>query len=240
MENQAQFNPAAFVQGLAEKTAQKGCRIFTNTPVHHIEKGAPHLLETPKGKVRASKVILATHTPKGVYGLHTELFPHREYAIAVKLGSGEYPEGIFWDTEAKNHQSIRSYESAEGKFLVLVGQHHKVGQAEEQKDYFGELEKNARRNFDVASVAYRWSAQHYKPADGLPYIGECSDDNIFVATGFSTDGLTYGVVAAMLFKDLLTGKENPCAKIYDPKRFTPLKSAKEFIKGNLNVALAVS
>lgn len=236
VKNQAQFNPAAFVKGLASKIDKKRCRIFTQTTVYHIEKGETHVLETPNAKVRASKIILATHTPKGVYALQTELYPHREYAIAAKLKSGNYPEGIFWDTEATNHQSVRSYENENGKFLVLVGQHHKVGQEDDEKDYFGELENNARKNFDIKSIPYKWSAQHYKPADGLPYIGESSDDNIFVATGFSTDGLTYGVVSAIIFRDLLTGRKNNWTEIYDPGRFTPLKSAKNFIKGNINVA----
>lgn len=235
VENQAQFNPAAFVSGLAQKVDKNNCRIYENTPVHHIEKGSPHILLTPNGKIKAPKVVMATHSPKGVYSLHTALYPHREYALAAKLKSGEYPEGIFWSTDSKTHASLRSYKTAEGTFLITVGYHHKVGQEDPDKDYFGDLEKNLKRNYDVESVDYRWSAQHYKPADGLPYIGESTDDNIFVATGFSTDGLTYGVVSAMIFRDLLTGKENEWAHIYRAKRFTPVKSAKSFIKENLNV-----
>lgn len=234
VENQAQFNPAAFVSGLAQNV-NNNCRIYENTPVHHIEKGASHVLHTPNGKVKASKVILATHTPKGVYGLHTTLFPHREYALAARLRSGNYPEGIFWSAESKTHPSLRSYETEEGKFLITVGYHHKVGQEDKDKDYFGDLEKNLRKYYDVDAVEYRWSAQHYKPADGLPYIGESTDDRIYVATGFSTDGLTYGVVSALIFRDLLTGRDNEWTEIYKAKRFTPLKSAKPFLKENLNV-----
>lgn len=235
VENQAQFNPAAFVAGLAQEIDQNRCRIYENTPVHHIEKGSLHTLLTPNGKVTASKVVLATHSPKGVYALHTAIYPHREYALAVKLKSGEYPEGIFWSTSSTTHPSLRSYDTADGRFLITVGYHHKVGQEDPEKDYFGDLEKNLRKNYDVEEVVYKWSAQHYKPADGLPYIGESSDDNIYIATGFSTDGLTYGVVSAMIFRDLLTGKENKWAETYKAKRFTPLKSAKPFIKENLNV-----
>ncbi|MDT0646457.1 FAD-dependent oxidoreductase [Zunongwangia sp. F260] len=235
VENQAQFNPAAFVAGLAQKVDQNYCSIYENSPVHHIEKGSLHVLHTPTAKVRAKKVVLATHSPKGIYGLQMAIFPHREYALAARLRSGDYPEGIFWSAESKTHPSLRTYETEEGKFLITVGYHHKVGQADENKDYFGDLEKNLKRHYDVDTVAYKWSAQHYKSSDGLPYIGESTDDNIFVATGFSTDGLTYGVVSALIFRDLFTGKENNWAEIYKAKRFTPLKSAKSFIKENLNV-----
>lgn len=235
VENQAQFNPSAFVTGLAQRVENENCRIYENTPVHHIEKGEPHILHTPNARVKASKVILATHTPKGVYALQTAIYPYREYALAAKLKSGNYPDGIFWSTDSKTHPSLRSYETEEGKFLITVGYHHKVGQEDSEKDYFGDLEKNLRRNYDVESVAYKWSAQHYKSSDGLPFIGESTDDNIFVATGFSTDGLTYGVVSAMIFRDIFTGKSNRWAEVYKAKRFTPLKSAKTFIKENVNV-----
>lgn len=235
VENQAQFNPSAFVTGLAQKVENENCRIYEDTPVYHIEKGEPHILHTPGAKVKAAKVILATHTPKGVYALQTAIYPYREYALAAKLKSGDYPEGIFWSTDSKTHPSLRSYETEEGKYLITVGYHHKVGQEDPEKDYYGDLEKNLRRNYDVESVAYKWSAQHYKSSDGLPFIGESTDDNIFVATGFSTDGLTYGVVSAMIFRDLLTGKSNTWAEVYKAKRFTPLKSAKTFIKENVNV-----
>lgn len=236
VEDQAQFNPAAFVRGLAQKIVGESCRIYEDSPVQKIEAGEEPVLTTPGGKVRAKKVILATHIPKGIYKVQTAVYPHREYAIAVKLNSGNYPEGIFWDSESKIHKSIRSYKNENGQFLLMVGGHHKVGQAEDYQEYFEALERQARTYFDVASVIYKWSAQHYKPSDGLPFIGKSSDDNVYYATGFSTDGLTYGVMSAIIFGDLLQGRENEWAKLYAADRFTPLKSAKTFIKENKNVA----
>lgn len=236
VERQAQFNPAAFVRGLAEKIDARNCQIYENTNVHHIEKGDNLVLSTQKGTVTAKKVILATHSPKGIYGVQTAIFPYREYAIAAKLNSGDYPEGIYWDTEATFHTSMRSYKNDNGNYMLVLGGDHKVGQEDNYDRFFGKLEQHARKLFDVSNIEYKWSAQHYKPADGLPYIGESSDDNIYFATGFSTDGLTYGVLSAMIFNDLLSGRENEWAKLYKASRFTPVKSAKNYIKENINVA----
>ena len=237
VERQAQFNPAAFVRGLAQNVRTANCQIFEHTPVQDIEKGEKKILSTPHGKVTAKKVILATHTPKGFYALQTAIYPYREYAIAAKLRSGSFPDGIYWDTEAKSHHSLRCYNTAEGNYVLLVGMHHKVGQPKKKtEEYFAELEKRAYKFFDIASVDYRWSAQHYKPSDGLPFIGESADDDIYVATGFSTDGLTYGVMSAMILNDTINDRQNPWAETYKASRFTPLKSAKEYIKENLNVA----
>ena len=236
VENQAQFNPSAFVTSLAEKVDKTNCRIFENSPVYHIEKEEELTLSTPKGTVTAQKVILATHSPKGIYAVHTALYPYREYAMAAKLNSGDFPDGIYWDTEADFHTSIRTYKKDGNSYVIMLGGHHKVGQEDDYTRFYDKLEQNIRKFYDISSIDYKWSAQHYKPADGLPYIGESKDDNIYFATGFSTDGLTYGVLSAMIFDDILNNRENAWADLYKAKRFTPVKSAKEYIKENINVA----
>jgi glycine/D-amino acid oxidase-like deaminating enzyme/nitrite reductase/ring-hydroxylating ferredoxin subunit len=235
IENQAQFNPASYVKGLAKKINRQNCQIYANTPVLEIKKGTPFVLLTPEGKITASKIVLATHTPKGVLMVQTVLGPYREYAMAAKLFGGDYPEGIFWSTDPVHHASIRSFRTKTDSYLIIIGEDHKVGQADDHEIFFNKLEDYARSRFDISTVDYRWSAQHYKPADGLPYIGESSDDGIFIATGFSTDGLVYGTLSAMILSDVITGRENPWAATYDPKRFTPVASAKKFLVENINV-----
>jgi len=75
--------------------------------------------------------------------------------------------------------------------------------------------------------------------DGVPYIGQlaASTDNIYVATGFGKWGMTNSTVSAILLKDLIVGKENPWASLYDPSRFTPMASATNFIVQNTDVAI---
>ena len=47
-------------------------------------------------------------------------------------------------------------------------------------------------------------------------------------------GMTHGTIAGMLLTDLILGRDNPWAKLYDPSR-KPLRAAGEFAKENLNV-----
>jgi glycine/D-amino acid oxidase-like deaminating enzyme/nitrite reductase/ring-hydroxylating ferredoxin subunit len=235
IEDQAQFNPAAYVKELALGIQSERCHIYANTPVSNIKTDDPFVLTTPYAKIHASKVILATHTPKGILGVQTSLGPYREYAIAATLKSNRYPEGILWSTNAEHHISVRSFKTASATHLIIVGEDHKVGQAENHQEYYEQLIKYAKIKFDIQSVDYQWSAQHYKAADGLPYIGETIDKGIYMATGFSTDGLVYGTLGAMIISDLIYGKQNKWASTYDSKRFTPIASAKSFVKENINV-----
>lgn len=240
VSGQAQFNSMRYVQGLANAIENDSCRIYENTRVSSFEENDDGvILKTTGGTVTAKYAVHATHTPKGVkVTFHTVLGPYREYGVAAKLNSGEYPEGIFWGYYGSGEKvSVRSYSRGTEKFIIAVGQPHKVGQAQNNNEHIEHLVTFLKDHFDIGEVTHRWGGQHYKPADKLPYIGpQAEDSRIYVATGFSTDGLTYGVLSGMIISDHIAGKDNPYTEVYKASRFTPAKSAKEFLKENLNVA----
>src|SRR5260370_2243662 len=76
-----------------------------------------------------------------------------------------------------------------------------------------------------------------EPVDGVAFIGRnpLDADNVFIATGDSGMGMTHGTIAGLLLTDLILGRPNPWATLYDPSRKTVL-AADEFAKENLNVA----
>jgi glycine/D-amino acid oxidase-like deaminating enzyme/nitrite reductase/ring-hydroxylating ferredoxin subunit len=226
VENQAQFNPMQYAKALAAQTQKTGGAIFERTPVLRIKEGSPNLLYTENGTVTADKVIHATHSPKGVRFVHSLMGVYREYAIAVKLNAGNYPEGIFWVMSQPHQHSIRSYTGRSGEnYLLVLGEPHKVGHKKDNESCFRNLETYIKARFDVKSVDYRWSAQNYRSADGLPYIGAVNDKaDVYIATGFATDGLTYGTLAAMIISDLILGNENPWSKLYDYMKDMPYRA----------------
>lgn len=234
---QAQFDPFAYVTGLARSIASDTCRIYEDTRITAVEEGGQCTVRTEHGEVRASQVIMATHTPKGLYMVHTNLGPYREYAVAATLKGG-YPEpGIFWEMQEKEHYSMRTFDGPEGKMLLVLGETHKVGQKTGNEECYDRLEAFLRKRFDVDRVVRKWSAQQYKPSDSIPYIGRTfGDHETYIATGFAADGLTYGTVAAVIISDSILGRENRWMRTYEASRLTPLASARNFIRENVNVA----
>lgn len=98
------------------------------------------------------------------------------------------------------------------------------------------MERFAREHFEVIEVTHRWGAQNYKAPDYLPFIGQkLKGSRQYIATGFSSHGLTYGALSGLILCDLITGKENPYSDIFKPTRFNPVKSAPKFIKENTDV-----
>lgn len=234
---QAQFNPLQYVKQLAAAIANENdCRIFENTRVTGIKEYDPCYIETTGGTVKAGKVVQATHTPKGIYMVHAQMEVYREYAIAAKIGNNVPPEGIYWALVGKEKYSIRTYSTGSEKYLIVLGDTRKTGHKKLTEESFIKIESFLRDHFDVQDISYLWAAQNYSPADYLPYIGNSPlEANVYIATGFSADGLVYGTTASMIISDLITGVENRWAKTFDPKRFNPGKAAIKTIRENVDV-----
>jgi glycine/D-amino acid oxidase-like deaminating enzyme/nitrite reductase/ring-hydroxylating ferredoxin subunit len=241
MQNQARFNPFRYVVDLAKAAAGEGCLIFEDSPITEMKQDDNDCCTavTEGGTVTAEYMIMATHLPKGINNIQFVAMPYRSYVVAAKL-KGKAPNGNFWDMDTPHHVTS-SHPSRAGSMeldlLMVAGAHHKVGQPQEETiDHYHDLEKYLYKNYDVEKIAYRWSAQHYKSADYVPYIGKSpgGSENSYIATGFFADGLVYGTIAGVIIPDHISGTENAWNKIYDASRFTPLKSAAETIKENVN------
>lgn len=232
LDNQAQFNPYQYVAGVADILSHQGCGIHEGSRVNEIEKNEDSFtLTTDKGTLVTRHLIEATHTPIGISVLQTVLGPYREYGIATQTTKRLSQDGIYWGHYQKGKvTSVRHYKDR----LLVIGEPHKVGQGSSIEG-MGKLKTYAREYFGAEDISHEWGGQHYRPADLLPFIGQRLGSRSYVATGFATDGLTYGTVAALIIKDDILGIQNPYAEIYRSSRITPLKSAYKFIKENLNV-----
>jgi len=123
-----------------------------------------------------------------------------------------------------------------GEVLIVGGEDHKTGQEDNPAAHFTRLTSWAREHFDgLGDVRYRWSGQVMEPIDGLAFIGRNPGDrNIYVITGDSGNGMTHGTLGGMIVTDLIGGRANPWAELYDPSRKS-LQAAASFIDENANV-----
>lgn len=232
LPDQAQFQPQAYVVALARRAAEAGAVIHEHSPVLEVDTKARRAV-TATGTVTAKEIVMATHTPKGVHLVHTEMPVHREYALAYEWSDPQQPgPGIFW-WKAEDHLSIRTLQAGARHFLVVAGQEHKVGIHNATAGEMA-LEMLARQYLGERPVTHRWSAQNYRGADALPYIGRNAAD-VFVATGFATDGLTWGTVAARLIAAELLGHKAAFAELVRPNRLSLVKGAKNIVAENVTV-----
>ena len=99
-------------------------------------------------------------------------------------------------------------------------------------------EEWARARFPMMmDMVFRWSGQVMQPVDGMAFIGRNPMDgaNVFIATGDSGNGMTYGTIAGLLLTDLIQGHDNAWSTLYDPSRKT-IGVLNTFAKETLNMA----
>src|SRR5437868_4751951 len=238
---QAQFHPLKYMNGLARAIVRDGGRIFGQTHATKIEGGSSVQVDTSQGpSVTSEAVVVATNSPvNDRVATHTKQAPYVTYVIGVLVPKGSVTRALYWDTGDPYHY-VRLQRDEDDQYDVLIvgGEDHKTGQANDGHDRHSRLEQRTRERFpQMLDVKFRWSGQVMEPVDGLAFIGRnpLDDENVYIATGDSGQGMTHGTIAGILLTDLIVGRGNPWATLYDPSRKT-LRAAPDYAKENLNVA----
>jgi glycine/D-amino acid oxidase-like deaminating enzyme/nitrite reductase/ring-hydroxylating ferredoxin subunit len=240
---QAQFHPLQYLAGLARAINGHGGRIFTATHVSNAEGGSQARIETDGGGVvTARAIVVATNTPiVDRVAIHTKQAPYTTYVIGAKVPRGAVARALYWDMEDPYHYvRLQPVSSEGGRYEVLIvgGEDHKTGQAQDGHERHARLERWARERFPmIEEIEYRWSGQVMEPVDGIAFIGRDpgNSDNVYIATGDSGMGMTHGTIAGMLLTDLIMGRDNSWASLYDPSRKT-LSAAGTYAQEALNMA----
>src|SRR5262245_62352836 len=134
--------------------------------------------------------------------LHTKQYAYRTYVIGATAKRGEITRALYWDTVHPYHYARLAppQEDDDRDLLIVGGEDHKTGQADDADERYARLETWARERFPaIGEVQFRWSGQIMEPVDTLAYIGKNpGDDDIWVATGEWGNGVTHGVLAGLL------------------------------------------
>ncbi len=235
---QAQFHPLRYLAGLVRAVLRAGGAVYTHTRAARIVGGAEPRVETSEGRVvRAAAVVQATNVPiDDNQGVHPRQAPYTTYAIALRVRAGLVPRGLYWDTADPYHY-VRVHPVEGGELLIVGGEDHKTGQADDGARRVAELEAWARARFPGAGpVAHRWSGMVLESIDGLALIGRAhGEEHVYIATGDSGMGMTHGTIAGMLIRDLQLGVATSWQAVFDPGR-APIRAAGEALRENLNVA----
>lgn len=235
-DDQAEFHVGRYLPALAGRFEAAGGRIFEESRALAVGAGPPCRVSTAAGGVSADRVVVATHYPFLDRSLaFARVHPHRSYVVVCDV-EGPPPPGMHISAGSPT-RSIRAV-PLDGRELLLVGgEGHRTGEGGDTGERYHRLEEFGRRHWKVRSVEYRWSTQDNATIDGLPYVGRLTprSDRVFMATGFAKWGMTGGTAAGLLLRDLLLGRDNPWAAVFDPNRRPPLAAGPKLLKENARV-----
>ncbi|KDN55659.1 FAD-dependent oxidoreductase [Flavobacterium seoulense] len=246
-QHQAQFHILKYLKGLAEAVIALGGIIYTQAHAEAISKKGAKV----KGYTfSANHIVVATNSPiNDRITMHTKQHSYRSYVIAGKIPRGQLPYCLWWDTgDQKSKWVAQPYhyvrlEHFDDQYDLLIagGEDHKTGQEDEEGissfERYERLEIWTRNYFPMLDdISYRWSGQVIEPVDSLGFMGKNpGDDNIYIITGDSGNGMTHTTIGAMIICDNIMGKKNKWEDLYSPSRIT-LKTTGDFIKEASNMA----
>jgi glycine/D-amino acid oxidase-like deaminating enzyme/nitrite reductase/ring-hydroxylating ferredoxin subunit len=231
VEDQMVFHPRKYLRAVAEDYVAEGGLIFENTRVVDLSEGSPCTLTTEAGhRVSARDVVVTTHYP--VFDrsmMFARLTPTREFAVAGVVDDSSDPRAMYIST-GKDMRSVRGAPYDGRRLLIATGAPFTPGDSR-APDHLERLTTWLTDRFPVDEVRFTWAAQDNSSGDKVPFIGPLHPGagHAWVATGFGGWGMTNGVLAGLLLRDLLEGRPPSWARIYDPRRVHPLLEAKTVV-----------
>lgn len=236
-KNQAKFHPLKFLFRLSEIAHALGVKFYENTEVEEVKfKDSEWYAKTKDGFVATGfDVVLSTYYPldnpvqtlfkKGMYV---------SYVFEVHIPKGAIPEGIYWDDDNPYHYFRIDALSETHDRMIIGGEDHRAEIKMNEQKSFNALEEHMREILgDIPyHITRKWTGPILEPSDGIALIGETYDRQ-YVATAFSGNGMTYSALSSMIVTDLILGRGNVWASLYDPKRIPSLyqlfKKGKDYV-----------
>jgi glycine/D-amino acid oxidase-like deaminating enzyme len=237
--NQAKMNSIKYVSGLAKAVQANGGHVFENSRVIGIRDGQPGRIRTSKASVVANNIIVATNVPtlplmaRG--GFCVMEYPTESYIVAARL---KKPVDGMYISPDKHHYSILPIDVGGDPYLLIGGEGHISGLRIKKNSRYQRLADYATKHFEIEEISYRWSDRDYLAYDGVPLIGKLYpwSKNLYVATAYRKWGLSNSTLAAMILRDLITGKPNAWAATFSSNRLKPIASiprvAAKYLTGN--------
>lgn len=237
---QGQLHPLRYLDGLARAILELGGRIHTGTHASRIEERPAGVVTTRAGlTVSAGTIIVATNAPVNVpVSIPLKQAPYRTYVVAGRVPAGLVAQALYWDTAEPYHyvrvERDRDRRGDGADLLIVGGEDHRTGQADDAQGRYARLESWARERVPaLGPIEHRWSGQVMEPADGVAFIGRVSKgSSVYIATGDSGQGMTHGTIAGLLIADLVSGVPNEWAELYDPSRVS-VRAFGDLAKENL-------
>lgn len=214
------FNPSLFVYNYLKNKEN----VYEDTKIINIKRKKDYYFcYTKDYNIKTKYVILASHYP---YFNIPYFFPIKSYIEKSYLMAGSKKSNpISLISYSSPFISIRTYKN---KMVYLSNSNNSYNNINDTKN-FDELIKKAS-NIGLFP-SYLWTNTDIMTSDNLPYIGMIKE-NMFIATGYNTWGLTNGILSGKIISDIINNIKNPYINLFNPKRVN--------LKKELNIVTNIS
>ncbi|MFO1064387.1 MAG: FAD-dependent oxidoreductase [Pirellulales bacterium] len=218
IRDMARLNSTAYVHRLAERVIAHGGKIFEQSRGEGPDGEQPHTMQVGTGVVEFDRLVVAVHSNfTNVQRIYLQIPPYQSYAMAVRVDNPP-PDALYWD-DAEPYFYTRRALTVDPQVLIIGGCDHRTGMGNpaEAKD---KLSTYIHARYQVREVISQWSAELFEPVDGRPIIGLVpGTSNVWIATGLSGVGLTWGTAAGEIIASLVCDGSHKLEHVLSPSRF---------------------
>ncbi len=229
-----EIQPAKFVAGLAMLAQRAGATFHDQSPVTALSLDHDGVtLTTAHGTLHARVLVLATNawlpemaSQLGTHWLSACITPTRGQVIATEAVS----ERLF-PCPCGGDEGYQYWRQLEDGRLVIGGWRNKSFETENTLDetpyevvqqYLDAFMHETLRLPEV-NIEQRWAGIMAFSADGLPLIGTLpGTSHCYISGGYTGHGNAYALHAGKMISELIQGKEQVDAGLFDPGRFAPV------------------
>ena len=220
-ETSGGIQPAKYVFGLAKAVADKGVRLYENTRVKQVSKHSSGFrLETSKGVLSASEVIIATngYTDRMIKELKPKVFPVGSYIIVTEPLSEDMQKRLspkrrmYYDSK-----NFLNYFRLTPNGRMLWGGRNNLSTTLDLNESADQLKKQLYRVFPELTsipITHTWSGKLGITFDLMPHIGR-TKNGIHYVFGYGGHGLSIATYLGTEIGMMLTGEKDrsPFAEI---------------------------
>ncbi|MEV5043072.1 FAD-dependent oxidoreductase [Microbacterium sp. LMI1x-1-1.1] len=212
LDDQRAVDPMRMLAALADAFVAAGGTLHLGVEVSGVKVFPEPRVETARGPIFASRVVVATGIPILDRGLYwAKVSGMRSACVSFTL-TAPLPDGMYLSADEPT-RSVRTVLPEDGPAdvaqIVVGGAGHPVGRAESERAMLDELSRWAQQTLTVGEETHRWSAQDYTSHNRIPFIGTMPRTlgRVRFATGYAKWGLTNAPAAALRIVSELRGEK---------------------------------
>ncbi|SHI23918.1 NAD(P)/FAD-dependent oxidoreductase [Ferrimonas marina] len=207
--NSGHLHPLNYTLGLSRAAVQAGAQVFEHSPVVKIEQGSTVVLHTPKGKVRASQVVMSCNAyldglaPK----VESKVMPVGTYITATEPLGEEQAQALIRNNMAiADINFVLDYFRLSADHRMLFGGRVSYSRLD-PINLQGAMAKRMHAVFpqlQQVKQEFTWGGYVGITMNRAPHFGRQAN-NIFFAQGFSGHGIALTGMAGTLMAEAVAG-----------------------------------
>ncbi len=203
------FNPIKYLNQLKSKVKEK--TIYEQTKIKKIEfQNNQYICYTDNVKIKANKVIIACHYPFFILPFLLPIKSHIEKSYLIAIKANDYKKASCINISNPSI-SIRYYKEEQQSYQIFLTESHNTAIKQNDQENFEKVKQIFQLKEE--EIVAKWSNVDIITDDKLPYIGKIKDQ-LFIATGFNTWGMTNGILAAKILSDNIKETENVYQELF--------------------------